>query len=245
MTVLRDSERSKETTMSLDRFQSAPQTPPLASHLADEANHHIANHLAMLAGLMRLQAKGVGRTQIALSAKDVQGLLEEFASRLETVAEVHRLLAHRSTGAPVDGADYLETIARGLVSSLTAKGRMSIHCLFPVRFVLPAEQAVALGLLVGELVTNAVKYAHPAGVAGAITIEASTYDDDTIAIEVGDDGVGLPDDIDPLETQSLGFSTIRLLAKRLGASISFDNHGLGLSCAVHIPYPRQAFKAIS
>ena len=140
------------------------------------------------------------------------------------------------SGAPVDIANYLETIAQGLVSSLTANDQTSIYCLFPPRLVLPAEQAVVLGLLVGELVTNAVKYAHPAEVASAITIEASTHNDDAVAIEICDDGVGLPDDIDPLQSQSVGFSTIRMLAKQLGASISFENHGLGLSCVVHIPY---------
>jgi two-component sensor histidine kinase len=231
--------------MSLEPVQSAqPQMAPLGSQLADEANHRIANHLAMLWALMRLQAKGVNRAQIALSAKDVQRLLEEFAGRLETVAEVHRLLAHRPSGAPVDVADYLETIAQGLVSSLTANDQMSVRCVFPVRVVLPAEQTVALGLLVGELVTNALKYSHPAGVAGTITIESSTDDDDTIAIEVSDDGVGLPDDIDPFQSQSLGFRTIRLLAKQLGASISFDDHGLGLTCAVRIPYAGRALKAV-
>src|SRR5271166_2324177 len=150
-----------------------------------------------------------------------------------------------SSGAPVDVANYLEMIAQGLVSSLTANDHTSIYWLFPLRLVLPAEQAAALGLLVGELVTNAIKYAHPAGVAGAITIEASRYDDDAVAIEVCDDGVGLPDDIDPLQSQSLGFHTIRLLAKQLGASISFENHALGLSCAVRIPYAGRALKAVS
>jgi len=232
--------------MSLDPLNSArPRAAPLAIELADEANHRIANHLAMLAALMRLRAKGVGRTQIALSAKDVQQLLEEFAGRLETVGEIHRLLAHRSNGAHVDVAGYLETIAQALVSSLTANGQTAIHCLFPVRVVLPAEQALALGLLVGELITNAVKYAHPAGVAGAITVQVSIQDDDAVAIEVCDDGVGLPDDIDPLQSQSFGFRTIRLLTKQLGASISFENHGLGLSCVVHIPYAARALKVVS
>src|SRR5271166_4632684 len=229
--------------MSLEPLQSAPPEA-VPSPLVDEANHRIANHLAMLATLMRLQAKGVGRTQIPLSAKGVQQLLDEFAGRLDTVGEVHRLLAHRSSGAPVDVTDYLETIAQGLVSSLTANGT-SIQCLFPVRFVLPAEQAVAFGLLVGELITNAVKYAHPAGVAGAITVQVSIQDDDAVAIEVCDDGVGLPDDIDPLQSQSFGFRTIRLLTKQLGASISFENHGLGLSCVVHIPYAARALKVVS
>ncbi len=232
--------------MSLEPLPAAQaQATPLASQLADEANHRIANHLAMLAALGRLQAKGVGRTPNALSGKDVQRLLEDFAGRLETVAEIHRLLAHRPGGAPVDVAEYLDRIAQGLVSSLTATSQTSIQCLFPMRLVLPAEQAVALGLLVSELITNALKYAHPAGVAGAITIEASTDDDGAIAIEVGDDGVGLPDDVDPLQSQSLGFRTIRLLASQLGASVSFDNHGLGLSCVVHIPYAERALKSVS
>ena len=174
----------------------------------------------------------------------VQRLLEEFAGRLDTVGEIHRLLADRSSGAPVDVGAYLETIAQGLVSSLTANNQTSISCLFQPRMVLTAEQAVALGLLVGELVTNAVKYAHPARVAGAIAIEASTHDDDAVAVEVSDDGVGLPDDIDPLQSQSLGFRTIRLLAKQLGASISFDSHGLGLRCVVRIPYAGRRLKAV-
>jgi two-component sensor histidine kinase len=231
--------------MSLEPLETAQlQAGPPASQLADEANHRIANHLAMLSALMRLRAKSVDQTHRALSGKDVQRLLEEFASRLDTVGEVHKLLAHRSNGAPIDVASYLETIAKGLVSSLTANDDTSIYCLFPLRLVLPAEQAVALGLLVGELVTNAIKYAHPAGVGGVITIEASTHDDDTVAIEVCDDGVGLPDDIDPLQSQSLGFRTIRLLAKQLGASISFNNNGLGLSCVVHIPHSGRALKAV-
>jgi two-component sensor histidine kinase len=232
--------------MSLEPLQAAQaEAPPLATQLADEANHRIANHLAMLAALGRVQAKGVGRTNIALSGNDVQRLLEDFAGRLETVAEIHRLLAHRPGGAPVDVAEYLDRIAKGLVSSLTANSQTSIQCQFPMRLVLPAEQAVALGLLVSELITNALKYAHPAGVAGAIAIEASRDDDGTIAIEVGDDGVGLPDDIDPLHSESLGFRTIRLLARQLGASISFDSHGLGLSCVVHIPYAECALKSVS
>jgi two-component sensor histidine kinase len=239
-------ETFEETAMSPEPLQAASaQAAPLASQLADEANHRIANHLAMLAALGRLQARGAGRTPIALSGKDVRRLLDDFAGRLETVAEIHRLLAHQPGGAPVEVADYLDRIAQGLVSSLTANGQTTIHCRFPMRLVLPAEQAVALGLLVSELITNALKYAHPAGVAGAIAIEASRDDDGTIAIEVGDDGVGLPGDIDPLESQSLGFRTIRLLARQLGASISFDNHGLGLSCVVNIPYAGRALKSVS
>jgi hypothetical protein len=225
--------------MSLDPLNSAqPRAAPLAVELADEANHRIANHLAVLAALMRLQAKGVGRTQIALSARDVQQLLEEFSGRLETVGEIHRLLAHRSNGAPVDVAGYLETrlqskpryttmtrlqLKFATMAWVCPTTSTPIHCLFPVRVVLPAEQALALGLLVGELITNAVIYAHPAGVAG-----------DCAGACVILDG-----------KWPNGIRTIRLLAKQLGVSISFENHGLGLSCVVHIPCAARALKAVS
>ena len=220
-------------------------SPSQSAQLADEANHRIANHLAMLAALTRLQGKQLGEMRKATSAEDVQRLMDEVAGRLETVGKVHRLLANSSNGAPIDIAEYLETIANGLVSSLTANGQTTLHCRFSATCVLPAEQAVALGLLIGELITNAVKYAHPAGVMGAIKIEGSKSDDGAIAIEVSDDGVGLPDDIDPLHSQSVGFRTIRVLAKQLGASISFDDDGLGLSCVLHIPHAGRALKAVS
>jgi two-component sensor histidine kinase len=228
--------------MSLDPVQTSQLK---STHLAVEANHRIANHLAMLATLMRMHGKSIGGMPEPMSGEDVQLVLEEFAGRLDTVGTVHRLLADGSIGAPIDVAEYLRTIAQGLVSSLTAHGETTLEYVFPVTCVLPAEQAVALGFLIGELIANAVKYAHPARVRGAIRIEASKRDDDTIAIEVCDDGVGLPEDVDPLQSHSLGFRMIRMLAKQLGASISFDNYGLGLCCVLQIPYTARALQAVS
>jgi two-component sensor histidine kinase len=179
-----------------------------------------------------------------MSGEDVQFVLEEFAGRLETLGKLHRLLASTANGPTIDIAEYLADIAQGLVSSLTVKGQITLDCEFPVTCVLPVEQAATLGLLIGELIANAVKYAHPAGVAGAIKLETSKRDDATIAIEVSDDGVGLPDDIDPLQSQSIGFRTTRMLTKQIGASISFDNYGLGLSCRLELPYTSRALKAV-
>jgi two-component sensor histidine kinase len=221
------------------------QTTHLQStHFADEANRQIANHLAMLAALLRVRVKSFGQMHKPMSGEDVQFVLEEFAGRLETVGKLNRGLASMANGPPIDIAEYLADIAQGLVSSLTVKGQIALDCEFPVTCVLPVEQAATLGLLIGKLITNAVKYAHPAGVAGAIKLETPKRDDATIAIEVSDDGVGLPDDIDPLQSQSIGFRTIHMLAKQIGASISFDNYGLGLSCRLKLPYTSRALTAV-
>jgi hypothetical protein len=77
-----------------------------------------------------------------------------------------------------------------------------------------------------------------------MNIQESKRDDATIAIEVSDDGVDLPDDIDPLQSQSISFRTIRTLAKQIGASISFDNYGLELSYCLELPYTLRALKAV-
>jgi PAS domain S-box-containing protein len=205
------------------------------TRFVDEVNRQIANHLAMLGTLLRVRAKSFGQMYKPMSGEDVQFVLDEFADRLETVGKLHRWLASMANGPHIDIAEYLAEIAQGLVSSLTVEGQMTLDCEFPVTCVLPVEQAATLGLLIGKLITNAVKYAHPAGVAGTIKLGTSRRDDATIAIEVSDDGVGLPDDTDPLQSQSISFRTIRMFAKQIGASISFDNYGLGLSCRLELP----------
>jgi two-component sensor histidine kinase len=173
---------------SLDPLQT---THLQSTHFVDEANRRIANHLAMLAALLRVRAKSFGQVHKPMSGEDVRFVLEEFAGRLETVGKLNRGLASMANGPPIDIAEYLADIAQGLVSSLTVKGQIALDCEFPATCVLPVEQAATLGLLIGKLITNAVKYAHPAGVAGAIKRETSKRDDATIAIEVSDDGVGL------------------------------------------------------
>ena len=87
-----------------------------------EANHRIANHLAMIAGLMRSQGARIFEKQQTMTGREVRLTLEEFATRLETVARVHRMLSQSDEGAPVDvdalsqehrRADIVQPIARG------------------------------------------------------------------------------------------------------------------------------------
>ena len=162
-----------------------------SSHFLDEANRQIANHLAMLAALLRVRAKSFGQMHKPMTGEDVQFVLEEFAGRLETVGKLNRGLASMANGPPVDIAEYLADIAQGLVSSLTVKGQIALDCEFPVTCVLSVEQAATLGLMIGNLITDAGntliprrRRRHPTG--------NLKRDDATIPIEVSDDGVGLP-----------------------------------------------------
>jgi two-component sensor histidine kinase len=217
----------------------------LSADLAAEADHRIANHLAMLAGLLRMQSQGLGKKQKAMSGEEVRLVLEEFGGRLETVSKLHSLLASRPLGAPIDVANYLRNVAEGLVSSISTSDHMTIRYSFPAAYFLPPEKAVVLGLVVGELVTNAAKYAHPTGVAGVVKVGGSTSEDGTTSIEVSDDGVGLPENFDPCESCSLGFRMIRALTAQLGASITFENSGLGLICLLKMPSASPTLTVVS
>jgi two-component sensor histidine kinase len=171
------------------------------------------------------------------TAMEVVKILGAVSARRATEA-IHRA----SDGEPataIDIVSYLETIAERLISGLSMTGKILLLADSPSRFVLPLDKAIPLGLIVGELVINSIKYAHPAGITGVIKLESSRHNG-AIVIEVSDDGVGFPEGLDPLVTDDAGLAMVRALAAQLGASISFDSHGLGLTCALQMPYAEVA-----
>ena len=228
--------------MSLELVRTL-DTPAL--DLVAESNHRIANHLAMIAGLMRSQGARIFEKQQTMTAPEVRITLEEYAARLETVGKVHRMLSHSGDGDPIDVDAYLGSVAERMLSSLSLAGEIELSCELRSGCALPSEKAITLGLLVGELITNAVKYAHPAGVAGKIGVTASTTRDGFIRIAVSDDGVGFPEALDPLDGGGMGLRIIQGLTAKLEGTISFQNHGLGLTCSLLVPTGKVELRAVS
>ncbi len=215
---------------------ASPQLPSSSAFdAAAEANHRIANNLSMIASLIRMRGASVCKDTRRMSGDQVRLILEEFGGRLDTVALLHRLLASGPQAAPIDIAVYLRDVAEAVVSSLAFAGATELQVTSdPGCFVSP-ETALSLGLIAGELVTNAVKYAHPTGVAGQIRLACRRRSDGNIAIEVSDDGVGLPEGVDPMKSSHLGFRLVRSLADQLGATIAFHSDALGLNFALQLP----------
>jgi len=206
-----------------------------------EAQHRIANNLALIAGYARLQAAAVGKTQQALSPREACILLEEVAARIETVGHLHRLLSEApqgdGDGATVDLGRHLSTLGESLVETLSFAGDMSlIHDLAPDCHVRP-DQATPVALIVSELVTNALKYAHPAGVPGRIGLSCR-HGEAGLTIAVADDGVGLSESFDPAADGGLGFRVVRGLARQLRARLDYESTDLGLTVRLTLPAPR-------
>jgi two-component sensor histidine kinase len=195
-----------------------------------EAQHRIANNLALIAGYTRLQATRLAKTGEPLSAREACIALEEIAARIETVGELHRLLSDspRQAEAGVDLGRYLAKLCQGLMGTLSFAGETTITHDNEAGCLVRPDQATPVALIVSELVTNALKYAHPSGVAGKIRVSCRSLGEGLV-IKVADDGVGLSEDFDPLTDGGLGFRVVRGLARQLGASLAYESDGVGLT----------------
>ena len=206
--------------------------PAPSETLVSEAHHRVGNSLALLASIVRLQARTFIDGSAAVPVADVRLLVEELGQRLDAVGKLHGRLSR--VDGPVDLADYLREVAKSAAAGLAFAGRTHLHFDMSGACVVPARTAPLVGLAVSELVMNAVKFSHPAGVAGGLLI-ACNRRDDLIVVEVTDDGVGLPEGFDPKADGQFGLQLLRSLATQLKARLEFDDTGLGLRVRLSLP----------
>ncbi len=218
--------------MLLDRTVDTSQ--PKAGDLIAEANHRIANHLGLIAALTRKEAAGLTDDHADLPPAQVRAMLGELVLRIEAVGRLHRALSATRLDGWVDVGVYLQQVASETVSSLARPEAVTLHFGCELGCRVPGGKAAYIGLMIVELLVNAVKYAHPAGIPGCI--EVSTQRDPRgIVISIADDGVGLPVDLDPGDRRHSGIRLVQSLAAHIGATIRFDNRGLGLEVEIVAP----------
>lgn len=176
-----------------------------------ESIHRARNDLHAISVLLRLQALA--------SDGDVRQALERAASRVDAMASLNARLDRWSEGgAQVDSRGFLA----GMVADINdiymddRPIRLTIHA--DVR-ALPADTARVLGLIINELVANALKYAFPGDRSGTVAIDFE-HDDDTCVLSVRDDGVGFDADAAP-RGSGIGSKVVRALAQQIDAEFTF------------------------
>jgi two-component sensor histidine kinase len=200
---------------------------------AIEANHRIANNLALIVGLVRFQAGKLPQESL-LPAEEVRGLLQDLSLRIDAVGRLHWLPTRSNEYVTVDLLTHLREIADAAIYSLPAKEQTEIFVdLEPCPIA--ARQATAVSLIIGEALTNALKYSHPTGVPGKIGIASRRNAGGGLIIEVADDGVGLPEGFDPYNTKSTGMALMRDLAQQLSARLEFEQGPIGLCVRLELP----------
>jgi len=209
--------------------------PSPAPDAAAEANHRIANSLALLAGLVRMQGASVRKRTGPYSAEDVSHLLSGVAARIGTISQIHRILSRGHGGAVVNMQPHLSEITDALAIALSSPERQVrvVHtgsdCLVLMRHVQP------IVLILCEAFINAVKYAHPAGVPLIMVVDCEAAPDGRLVLTISDDGVGLPEGFVPEKDGGMGFKVMYRLAQEIGSELRVLSTHLGLSFRLSLP----------
>jgi two-component sensor histidine kinase/CheY-like chemotaxis protein len=179
--------------------------------LLREVNHRVGNSLQIIASLLHLQASSTDQ-------EDVKAALTNAMGRVAAVAQVHRRLYTSDDLKSVLLNQYLDALLEDLRRSASGN-RMSRLTLKAQPVEIDPDRAVAIGIIVNELVMNAVKYAYPDG-SGPIHVELAAHGDDLI-LAIADDGVGLNVKTDPRST-GMGQRIVAAMASKLEASVERD-----------------------
>jgi len=186
--------------------------------LLKEVHHRVKNNLQVISSLLHLQSK---------QTKDpaVLGMFLESQYRVRSMALVHERLYQSEDLSGVDAAEYFRDLASYLHRSYGAtSSQVSLKVdVDPVS--LGIDVAIPCGLIISELVSNALKHAFPDGRRGQVLVQLHLGQGSRCALVVGDDGIGLPQDLDLEATQSLGLHLVNRLVAQIEGSIDLDKVG--------------------
>jgi two-component sensor histidine kinase len=195
------------------------------SELFDEMNHRVKNNLALISSLLNLQGRD--------ATVEVREELEKAAARVHTFADVHAALYQGAGRNAVDFGVYLEKLCADLARSLIHDDRIVLK-VEAGNVVLPIDTAVTLGMVVNELVTNAVKYAYPTPTEGIISVRFERVGE-RLCLRVSDAGAGLPDDAER-RAGGLGMRLVKSLVVQVHGEI-VTRGPPGTNFEITLPYP--------
>ncbi len=195
--------------------------------LLHEVHHRIKNNMATVIGLLDLQSESVADESAAEA-------LREAKSRLQSMGTLYEKLYRTENLREMPLGEYIPDLAAEIVGMFPKGGFVRIETRIE-DFHLPVKTVSILGIILNELLTNAMKYAFRDREDGHIRI-AAVRKGRRIHIEVRDDGAGLPDSLDPLKTASFGLRLVRVLTDQLGGSVRFERED-GTAVLLDLPFP--------
>lgn len=179
--------------------------------LLEEVHHRVKNNLQVITSLLGLQARSIKDSATRIK-------FDESRYRIQAMAILHEILDESSSLAEIDFADYVQRLVAHLVRSYGAIGRIRTRLRLEP---LSCHRDVALpcGLIVNEVLSNALKYAFPGGKAGEVQIELRREPSGRVHLLIADNGIGLPNGCDWETSATLGLRLVRTLARQIEAQM--------------------------
>jgi len=180
--------------------------------LLREIHHRVKNNLQVISSLLNLQLS-------TMPGGEAREALLESQSRIQAMALVHQLLYRSKDLAHIDLLEYLQNLVTRLGKAYEVDAHRLIETMVHAPSIrLDIDRAIPCGLIVNELVTNAFNHAFPGGRPGRIWVTL-TREGDQLALEVRDDGIGIPPSLDIDTAQTFGLQIVRTLAHQLDSTI--------------------------
>lgn len=215
--IVRDITERKRAEAALQKAYEEKQA------LLKELQHRAKNSFTQINSLVELMAD-------ASHGEETRAALSEIGSRVRAVAELYQLLYATDSVTRVDLDEYCTRV----IAPFELGGRIHF-CHTCEAITTPAKTAAALGLILTELVTNAVKHAFPGSRTGTVKVELSRVTDGAV-LQIEDDGVGLPADRDVFAGDSLGLQIVQALTAEIKGVFAIESRS-GTLCRVTFPLP--------
>lgn len=186
--------------------------------LLKEVHHRVKNNLQVISSLLSLRAEGI-EDPLALRS------FEDSRAQVESMALIHERLYETEDLARLDCAEYVRALAENVFSSYGIDtGRIGLT-IDVTPHIVSVDTATQCGLIVHELVSNALRHAFPDGRCGQVRVESGPLSVRRGWLRVVDDGVGLPADLVSLSSGSLGLRLVGDLARQLNSTIEVTRDG--------------------
>ena len=185
--------------------------------LLKEIHHRVKNNLQIVSSLLQLQSQ-------TLKDPEISRVFQDSQNRIDSISLIHKNLYISPNIGKLDVVDYVQNLVSSILMSYQIEpGKISLETnIDPVN--LNIDQAIACGLVINELLSNSLKHAFPKQQTGKITINLHDIGD-KIEIIIQDNGVGLPDNLDWSNTDSLGLSLVYdLVTEQIEGSITVERH---------------------
>jgi PAS domain S-box-containing protein len=184
--------------------------------LLSEVHHRVKNNLQVVSSLLNLQGGGIRNVEV-LEA------LRESQNRIRSMALIHEKLYQARTLSRIDLGEYIRDLGTQLARSF---GDGRVHMEFDLEAIhFGVDKAIPCGLILNELVSNALKHAFPAGERGTVSIGLRCIGVSRYVLRVRDNGVGFPDTIDHTRTSSLGMQLVNTLTSQLNGRVDLERNG--------------------
>ncbi len=190
--------------------------------LLQEVHHRVKNNLQIISSILNLQSSYV-------SDQATLDILQESQQRIKSMSFIHETLYRTADFSKLEFTQYINTIITNLVRTYrTADTEVELKAELDDIF-LSLDQSIPCGLIVNELVSNAMKYAWKGKKKGKLTATLKEKKSGLVCITLADDGVGLPKDFQYDKTDSLGIQLVYTLIEQLDAKLQVKSSNKGTS----------------